>query len=87
MNATTSVEERADAIVDGIERRRKVYAEAIGLVQAHAHATTGPIAARVIGREARTMVPQLEAEIAGLGRYFGGTSVGIPVSDRPTTAA
>lgn len=87
MNATTSVEECADAIVDGIERRRsKVYVpKAIGLVQALRTLTTGPLISRAISREARTMVPQLEAEITGLGRYFGSTSVGIPVSDRPTT--
>jgi NAD(P)-dependent dehydrogenase (short-subunit alcohol dehydrogenase family) len=87
MNATTSVEECADAIVDGIERRRaKVYVpKAIGLVQALRTLTTGPIVSRVISREARTMVPQLEAEITGLGRYFGASSVGIPVSARPTT--
>ena len=87
MNATTSVEECADAIVDGIERRRsKVYVpKAIGLVQALRTLTTGPLISRAISREAKTMVPQLEAEITGLGRYFGSTSVGIPVSDRPTT--
>jgi NAD(P)-dependent dehydrogenase (short-subunit alcohol dehydrogenase family) len=87
MNATTSVDECADAIVDGIERRRaKVYVpKAIGLVQTLRTFATGPIVSRVIAREAKTMVPQLEAEVAGLGRYFGGTSVGIPVSDRPTT--
>jgi len=89
MNATTSVEECADAIVDGIERRRrKVYVpRAIGLVQALRTITTGPIVSRAIAREAKTMVPQLEAEITGLGRYFGGTSVGIPLSDRPTQTA
>src|SRR3954453_14536394 len=88
MNATTSVEECADAIVDGIERRRaKVYVpKAIGLVQALRTFTTGPIVSRVIAREAKTMVPQLEAEITSLGRYFGSTSVGLPVSDRPTTS-
>jgi NAD(P)-dependent dehydrogenase (short-subunit alcohol dehydrogenase family) len=87
MNATTSVEECAEAIVDGIERRRaKVYVpKAIGLVQALRTFTTGPIVSRIISREAKAMVPQLEAEITGLGRYFGSTSVGIPVSDRPTT--
>jgi NAD(P)-dependent dehydrogenase (short-subunit alcohol dehydrogenase family) len=89
MNATTSVQKCADAIVDGIERRRaKVYVpKAIGLLQALRTLTTGPIATRVIGREAKRMVPELEAEIAGLGRYFGATSVGLPMSDRPTTTA
>jgi NAD(P)-dependent dehydrogenase (short-subunit alcohol dehydrogenase family) len=89
MNATTSVEECADAIVDGIERRRaKVYVpKAIGLVQALRTLATGPIASLVIGREAKRMVPELEAEITGLGRYFGSSSVGIPISDRPTQTA
>jgi NAD(P)-dependent dehydrogenase (short-subunit alcohol dehydrogenase family) len=87
LNATTSVGECADAIVDGIERRRaKVYVpKAIALVQALRTLTTGPIASRLIGREAKRTVPQLEQEIAGLGRHFGATSVGIPVSDRPAT--
>jgi NAD(P)-dependent dehydrogenase (short-subunit alcohol dehydrogenase family) len=89
MNATTSVEECADAIVDGIERRRsRVYVpKAIGGVQALRTLTTGPIAAWLIRRQAKTLVPELEAEIAGLGRYFGGSSVGIPISDRPTQTA
>jgi NAD(P)-dependent dehydrogenase (short-subunit alcohol dehydrogenase family) len=87
MNATTSVEECADAIVDGIERRRaRVYVpKAIGLVQALRTLMTGPIASWIIAREAKSMVPQLEAEITRLGRYFGSTSVGLPASDRPTT--
>src|SRR4051795_36270 len=86
MNATITVQECADAIVDGIERRRsRVYVpKAIGALQALRTFATGPIVSRVIAREAKTMVPQLEAEIAGLGRYFGGTSVGIPMSERPT---
>src|SRR4051794_18431739 len=86
MNATTSVEECADAIVDGIERRRsRVYVpKAIGGLQALRTLATGPIASWLIRREAKKMVPELEAEITGLGRYFGGSSVGIPISDRPT---
>jgi NAD(P)-dependent dehydrogenase (short-subunit alcohol dehydrogenase family) len=80
MNATITVGECADAIVDGIERRRsRVYTpKAIGLVQALRTITTGPIANWAIGREAKTMVPKLEAEVTGLGRYFGGSSVGAP---------
>jgi NAD(P)-dependent dehydrogenase (short-subunit alcohol dehydrogenase family) len=78
MNATISVQDCADAIVDGIERRRsRVYVpKAIGVVQALRTITTGPIASWFIRREAKQMVPQLEAEITGLGRYFGASSVG-----------
>jgi NAD(P)-dependent dehydrogenase (short-subunit alcohol dehydrogenase family) len=80
LNATTSVEDCADAIVDGIARRRsRVYVpRAIGAVQALRTLVTGPVAAWLIRREAKTMVPELEAEILGLGRYFGGSSVAMP---------
>src|SRR3954452_21555617 len=78
MNATTSVDECADAIVDGIERRRsRVYVpKAIGALQALRTIATGPIASWLIRREAKRLVPQLEAEITGLGRFFGASSVG-----------
>ena len=80
MNSTISVEDCADAIVDGIaRRRRRVYVpRAMALVQALRTVYTGPVADWVIRREAKTMVPQLEAEIARLGRYFGGSSVALP---------
>ena len=81
MNATTSVEACADAIVDGMERRRRrVYVpKAIAAVQALRTLTTGPVADWLIRRESKTMVPALEAEITALGRYFGGSSVAMPV--------
>ena len=79
LNATTSVEDCADAIVDGIERRRsRVYVpKAIGFVQALRTVFTGPLASWIIRRKAKTIVPELEAEITKLGRYFGGSSVGL----------
>jgi len=78
MNATITVQECADAIVDGIERRRsRVYVpRAIGALQALRTIATGPIASWLIRREAKRLVPQLEAEITGLGRFFGASSVG-----------
>jgi NAD(P)-dependent dehydrogenase (short-subunit alcohol dehydrogenase family) len=81
MNATTSVEDCADAIVDGMERRRRrVYVpKAIAAVQALRTLTTGPVADWLIRREAKTLVPQMEAEIRALGRYFGSSSVAMPV--------
>jgi NAD(P)-dependent dehydrogenase (short-subunit alcohol dehydrogenase family) len=79
LNATTSVEDCADAIVDGIERRRsRVYVpRAIGGVQALRTVFTGPIASWIIRRESRRLVPQLEAELAQLGRHFGSSSVAL----------
>src|SRR5215210_2538276 len=85
MNATTSVEDCADAIVDGMERRRRrVYVpKAIALVQALRTLTTGAVGNWIIRREAAPLVPQMEAEIAKLGRYFGSSSVALP----PTPAS
>ena len=55
MNATTSVEDCADAIVDGIERRRRrVYVpKAIALVQALRTLTTGAVGDFAMRREAQ----------------------------------
>ena len=82
MNATTSVEDCADAIVDGMERRRRrVYVpKAIALVQALRTLTTGAVGNWLIAREAKALVPQMEAEIIKLGRYYGSSSVAMPVA-------
>jgi NAD(P)-dependent dehydrogenase (short-subunit alcohol dehydrogenase family) len=80
LNATTSVGECADAIVDGMQRRRRrVYVpKAIALVQALRTLTTGPVGNWFIRREAKDIVPQMEAEIRALGRYYGSSSVAMP---------
>ena len=85
MNATTSVEDCAEAMVDGMRRRRRrVYVpRTMALVQALRTLLTSPVADRVIGREAKSFVPQLEAEIATLGRHFGATSVAMPQERAP----
>ena len=79
LNATTSVEDCAEAIVDGMERRRsRVYVpKAIGGVQALRTVFTGPVASWLIRREAKTIVPELEAELVKLGRHFGSSSVAL----------
>jgi len=80
LNATTSVGECADAIVDGMERRRRrVYVpKAIAAVQALRTLTTGPVGNWFIRRESKEIVPQMEAEIRALGRYYGTSSVAMP---------
>ena len=82
LNATTSVEECADAIVDGMARRRKrVYVpRAIALVQALRTLTTGTAGFFAMRREAKRMVPRMEAEVQALGRYYGTSSVAMPVA-------
>jgi NAD(P)-dependent dehydrogenase (short-subunit alcohol dehydrogenase family) len=67
----------AKAFVDGIERRRRrVYVpRTVAGVQAMRTLFTGPVAEAVLRRRARTLVPELEREVARLGRAFGRHSV------------
>jgi hypothetical protein len=83
LNRTTSVDECVAAIVDGIERRRpKVFVpRAIGVVSALRSLLLGPVGRTATLMKARTAVPQLEAESAARGRYFGSTSVGLGDGD------
>jgi NAD(P)-dependent dehydrogenase (short-subunit alcohol dehydrogenase family) len=82
LNATTSVEECADAIVAGMEgRRRRVYVpRAIALVQALRTLTTGAAGYFAMRREAKKTVPRMEAEVQALGRYYGSSSVAMPAA-------
>ena len=82
LNATTSVQECADAIVAGMERRkRRVYVpRAIALVQALRTLTTGTVGYFAMRREAKKMVPRMEAEVQALGRYYGSSSVAMPAA-------
>ncbi|MBF6620222.1 MAG: SDR family oxidoreductase [Patulibacter sp.] len=79
LGATTSVEECATAFADGIARRkRRVYVpRSVGVVQALRTLVIGPIADKVIGRQARTLVPRMEDEVRALGRSFSQTTVGM----------
>ncbi len=69
----------AEAFVDGIEhRRRRVYVpRALAGVQATRTVFTGPVADLVLRRGARTLVPELEREVALLGRPFGRHSTAL----------
>jgi len=73
LNHITSVEACADAIVRGIERRRRrIYVpRALAGVQAARTLVLGPVAEAIIRRPARTAVPELERDVAALGRAFG----------------
>jgi NAD(P)-dependent dehydrogenase (short-subunit alcohol dehydrogenase family) len=86
MNETTSLEACAQALVDGVERRRRrIYVpRTVGLVQALRALVTGPLGDLVIRRRARTMVPRLEAEVQALGRWFGGSSTGMGAPVAPS---
>jgi short-subunit dehydrogenase len=73
VGSTTSVQACAEALVRGVERRRRrIYVpRAIGVLQAARTVLLGPLSDLVIGRGARTSVPQLEAQVLSLGRAFG----------------
>jgi NAD(P)-dependent dehydrogenase (short-subunit alcohol dehydrogenase family) len=78
LGTTISVQRCAQAIVRGIERRRRrVYVpRSIGGVQAmRSMFSSAPVEA-VLRRYATTAVPQMEAEAAALGRSFGLHSAG-----------
>jgi NAD(P)-dependent dehydrogenase (short-subunit alcohol dehydrogenase family) len=79
MNEVTSVQECAEAIVDGMERRRRrIYVpRTVAIVQALRSLVTGPLGELPIRRRARRMVPALEAEARALGRHWGATSAGM----------
>lgn len=81
MNAVTSVEDCARALVDGIERRRRrVYVpRTLAFVQALRTVTTGPLGELVLRRPAARRVPELEAEVRALGRAFGTRSTALSV--------
>jgi len=83
LNNVISVDQCAQSIVAGIERRkRKVYVpRSMGLVQALRPIVLSGFADRVIrvGGAGR-LVGQMEEEVRGLGRAFGKTSVGAPAA-------
>lgn len=73
----TPVTECADALVDGIVRRkRKIFIpRSLGLFSMIRQLLTSPLADLVIARRARRMVPLAELEVEKLGRVFGEHSV------------
>jgi NAD(P)-dependent dehydrogenase (short-subunit alcohol dehydrogenase family) len=79
LGSYTSVQVCAQALVDGMRRRRRriFIPRSMAVVQALRSLLVGPLGDLVIKREARTMVPRLEAEVQALGRSFGRQSVGM----------
>lgn len=77
LGGTTSVEDCAEAFANGIARRkRRVYVPRSLLVFSLLRTLTiSPVGDLVIRREAKTMVPAMEAEVRALGRSFGAATV------------
>lgn len=84
----TPLAECVDALVDGMERRRrKVFVpRSLAPLSAIRQFFTSPMAERATMKSAARMVPKLEAEVLALGRAFGEHSVGnadVPEPPRP----
>lgn len=84
LGGTTSVEACAEAFADGIARRkRRVYVPRSLLAFSVLRTLTiSPVGDLVLEREARTMVPQMEAEVRALGRSFGAATVSAGADER-----
>jgi len=81
--ARVSLEACAEAVADGMERRRrKVHVPrgvaAIGVLKPLLHTAAVDW---VVRRQARAMVPRLEAETLERGTWFGATSMGMGEPD------
>lgn len=71
-NSTTSVEECARRIADGIARRRSRVYVPRGVVAANINQAlvASPLAMRLMRRRLATLIPQMEREVDELGRSF-----------------
>ncbi|WP_410813706.1 SDR family oxidoreductase [Micromonospora sp. 067-2] len=79
LSSVVSVEQCADALLRGVEgRKRKVYVpRSLAVVQALRPVMLSGLADALVGRlGGQEMVGQLEDEVRQLGRSFGRTSVG-----------
>ncbi|MFI7669555.1 SDR family oxidoreductase [Nocardia sp. NPDC049526] len=83
-NVTTSVDEAAGAIVDGLARRRaRVYVpRAVGVANWAKGAVNSPLTWRWARRFAAELVPNLEREVEALGRHDQLTP---GIDNKPTT--
>ena len=79
LGTTVSAAACGEAFADGIaRRRRRIYVpRTLALVQATRTLFTGPPAEAFLRRRARALVPELEREVARLGRPFGRHSVAL----------
>jgi NAD(P)-dependent dehydrogenase (short-subunit alcohol dehydrogenase family) len=73
----TPLAECVDALIDGMERRRrKVFVpKSLAPLAAIRQFFSSPMAERATLRSAARTVPRMEAEVLALGRSFGATSV------------
>lgn len=87
LGGTTSVAACAEAFADGIaRRRRRVYVpRSLLWFQLFRTIMVSPVGDVVLKREARTLVPAMEAEVRALGRSFGAATVAAGGDERVVT--
>ena len=75
----TSLDTCVDALVDGIERRRrKIFVpRSLAPLAAIRQFFASPLAELVLTRKTRRMLPTAEREMTALGRAFGASSMGL----------
>jgi NAD(P)-dependent dehydrogenase (short-subunit alcohol dehydrogenase family) len=78
--SVTSVETCARAFVDGMERRERTIfvPKALAPFAKLRQFLSGPMGDRVLLRDAKDRIPQMEEQVRGLGRSFGTHSVAVP---------
>ena len=78
LGTTVTAEDCAQAIINGIERRkRRIYVpRAIAGVAALRTMVLSGLSDRIVGRSTATLVPRMEDEVRALGRAFGAHATG-----------
>ena len=85
LGAFTSVEDCAQALVENLETRRRVFVPgSVAVVSALRQMVTGAVAEKLALLVSAKRVPQLERDIAKLnGREFGTHSIGAQAKNKP----
>jgi hypothetical protein len=88
LGALTSVEDCANAFIEGIERRkRRVFVpKSVAIIAALRPITFSWLGDLPVLAQAKTSVPQLEEQFRRTGRLFGRTSAGMGASSTTTEA-
>lgn len=78
LGTTVTADDCAQAIINGIERRkRRIYVpRAIAGVAALRTMVLSGLSDRIVGRSTATLVPRMEDEVRALGRAFGAHATG-----------
>jgi NAD(P)-dependent dehydrogenase (short-subunit alcohol dehydrogenase family) len=79
LRTTVTVTKCAEAMARGIQsRKRRVYVpKSMGFFQNTRSIVNSQLSDLIVGKGARRLVPQMESEVASLGRAFGAHTAGV----------